>query len=319
MDTGNGQFACSECVADGDVNEDGVLTPADARCTFDTYLHDGQVSAECAAAGPCAAVHGDVDCDTQVLPGDALHIFDRWLRDSGPPHECFARRVLDAAETFRIGSSRAIEDGPGEVAISVERLAAAGNAAFAARVDFDPSTMEFVELRPTAGANWPGLAARSIEPGRLLVGGFAASLPAGDPGSWISVGDLIFRVRSGAADVRVEWKQRWITPVLPGVPESTNIPSRLVVGLPHPNPARGGTVALDVSVPAGDATRFEIQVVDVRGRIVRELHSGQLAPGRNSIGWDRKDARGSRVAAGLYVLRVRAGERLERRKLVVLE
>jgi hypothetical protein len=61
---------------------------------------------------------------------------------------------------------------------------------------------------------------------------------------------------------------------------------------------------------------FRAGIFDLRGRVVAELASGPRTPGTQRLLWDGRDARGLRVAAGVYFLRVDGGDRLWTRKLV---
>lgn len=71
------------------------------------------------------------------------------------------------------------------------------------------------------------------------------------------------------------------------------------------NPARS-SVRLNVALPTRSAARVE--VFDASGRLVRTLNSGELGAGRHSFTWDRHDRSGRSVAAGVYVLRLTAGD-----------
>jgi hypothetical protein len=54
--------------------------------------------------------------------------------------------------------------------------------------------------------------------------------------------------------------------------------------------------------------RISLRAYDVSGRVVRTLQQGTLAAGVYQFGWDGRDERGGRVAAGVYFLRL-AGSR----------
>lgn len=73
-----------------------------------------------------------------------------------------------------------------------------------------------------------------------------------------------------------------------------------------PQPARGVQRIL-LDTPA--ATSLDVIVQDLAGRTVRSLHRGPLPAGRASIAWDGLDARGRRVAAGVYFIRATDGRR----------
>ncbi len=63
-----------------------------------------------------------------------------------------------------------------------------------------------------------------------------------------------------------------------------------------------------------------IEVLDVSGRVVRTLWSGQAGPGTLSLEWDGRDAGGRDVSSGIYFLRAHAeGQGRASRKMVLLK
>jgi hypothetical protein len=90
-------------------------------------------------------------------------------------------------------------------------------------------------------------------------------------------------------------------PVVPG----------LCVG---PNPLMTES-AISFSLPAGGFA--SIEVYSARGRAVRTLVDRYFEPGNRSVFWDGKDDRGSRVAPGIYILRLRACSETRTSKVVV--
>ena len=84
-------------------------------------------------------------------------------------------------------------------------------------------------------------------------------------------------------------------------------PARLAFRAPQPNPARGA-VSLTLEVPRKADARVE--VLDLAGRRVRELHRGPLAAGVTPLSWDGSDESNRPVGPGLYfVVASAAGER----------
>jgi hypothetical protein len=79
---------------------------------------------------------------------------------------------------------------------------------------------------------------------------------------------------------------------------------------------KGPAIHLDCSVDPGADVRVAIH--DVRGRLVRVLGPGLLAPSRRSVGWDGLDAGGRHVAAGVYFARVHACGRDTSRRITVV-
>jgi hypothetical protein len=319
-----GRFTCPGCVANGDVNHDGALSPADARCAFEAYLGNGVVPVDCDVNGFCEIPAADADCDGHILPSDALAIFHRWLYNVGGPLACFAHTPGGDPEAFRIDPSRAVPVDAGVVAVPVERRAGAGEAAFAAQIEFDPSRMQFVAFEPAGSESWVALDARLASPGSIRVGGFAVGLASPADAAWIPIGQLLFRRFEAAAaiaavnEITVYWQQRSLTDPQSDPPATESI-ATMLLGAPYPNPARGRDVSFEIAVPADAAAGLEIEVVDVRGRVVQRLRNESGASGRHLLHWDRTDAQGRRVAAGLYLVRARSGAHLAQRKFVVLD
>ena len=104
-------------------------------------------------------------------------------------------------------------------------------------------------------------------------------------------------------DVTAILSQHFLEP-LDGLAVEPAVPAAVRLGLPRPNPS-AATTTLQLELPSLARVRFD--VLDVAGRIVRSRELGRLGAGRHALEWDGRDARGERVHAGLYWVRVRAG------------
>jgi hypothetical protein len=83
----------------------------------------------------------------------------------------------------------------------------------------------------------------------------------------------------------------------PGVGPS----ARRTILLNSPNPFNAGTkISYDVEVEGA----VRLDVFDACGRLVRTLVDGVQSAGRHTAFWDGRDARGSDVASGVYLLRL---------------
>jgi len=101
-------------------------------------------------------------------------------------------------------------------------------------------------------------------------------------------------------------------PVLPPAPE---VPFRMTLRGPTPNPFRGGTtMVLELTQPA----RVSVSIYDVSGRKVRSLIDRVMSAGIQYVGWDGTDDLGRHAGRGLYFYRAQAGDRTEVRKLMAL-
>ena len=82
-----------------------------------------------------------------------------------------------------------------------------------------------------------------------------------------------------------------------------------------PNPFNPET-KIELTLPA--ATTGQVRILDVRGRVVAELHHGMLAQGTSTFRWRGCDDAGRGVASGVYwVLAQTADEKYVRKLLLV--
>lgn len=65
------------------------------------------------------------------------------------------------------------------------------------------------------------------------------------------------------------------------------------------------------------ATPIELVVYDVAGRAVRKLAARSFGPGLHRVPFDARDDNGKRLASGIYFYRLKAGGRVETRKLIL--
>lgn len=82
-----------------------------------------------------------------------------------------------------------------------------------------------------------------------------------------------------------------------------------------PNPA-GGEVTIRFVLARSTWARITIH--DLQGRLLRVLHQGVARPGENEVRWDRRDARGHTVPAGVYYYRLESAGVDRVAKLVVV-
>lgn len=83
----------------------------------------------------------------------------------------------------------------------------------------------------------------------------------------------------------------------------------------RPNPVVTQTlVAFDLASPSA----VRVALYDVSGRLVRLLVDEPLPAGHQFRAWDRRNASGQSVPAGIYFLRLDAGEHHSHQKIVVI-
>ena len=84
-----------------------------------------------------------------------------------------------------------------------------------------------------------------------------------------------------------------------------------------PNPS-AGPITIDFTLPTSGW--ISAQILDVSGRVVRDLFNGtypHVYAGEFSLTWDGRDAAGRRVAAGVYAARVETEEGISSGRVVV--
>ncbi len=100
-------------------------------------------------------------------------------------------------------------------------------------------------------------------------------------------------------------------------PVQNEIPSQLV-SKPFviPNPFNPRT-SLKFEVGGSEAVHSEVVIYDLRGRKIRGLHSGLLAPGPQTMVWDGRDDGGRNLASGVFLARVLVGREAQTVKMTL--
>lgn len=88
----------------------------------------------------------------------------------------------------------------------------------------------------------------------------------------------------------------------------------------RPNPFNPATVIrFGLAGETGARVRTRVSIHDASGRRVRLLLAEDLVPGVHDLLWDGRDDAGTRVASGVYLCRVEAGEQALSRKMILLK
>lgn len=96
-----------------------------------------------------------------------------------------------------------------------------------------------------------------------------------------------------------------VTPSAPGVARPLRV---------EPNPASSRVNFVSDDDTAGLA---ELRILDLQGRVVRQIGPLWLAP-RARLAWDRRDAQGAVLPAGIYLVHVRRGDQVQNTRVVLL-
>ncbi len=83
-----------------------------------------------------------------------------------------------------------------------------------------------------------------------------------------------------------------------------------------PNPFNPSTT---ISYYIPNARHVELAIFDISGRLVDRLVSQTMVAGEHSVVWHGTDARGSRVASGVYFYRMTAGEIVDTKRMILIK
>ncbi len=139
-----------------------------------------------------------------------------------------------------------------------------------------------------------------------------------DGGAWVDIttsvdtaGDRVVGVTSSLSPFMLAYDLVSSSPPTPVVADRFE----LMQNIPNPfNP----TTVIPFNVPRGGA-QVSLTIYDVSGRRVVELVNGFVAEGRHDMVWTGVDSRGASVASGIYFYRLRSGDAVVTRKMVLLK
>jgi Ca-activated chloride channel homolog len=97
---------------------------------------------------------------------------------------------------------------------------------------------------------------------------------------------------------------------------SAPVPPLSELGQNYPNPFNSST---EIGFYLPVAQPVTLEVYDLSGQHVRGLVGGSIPAGAHTVRWDGRDTDGILVASGVYLYRLRAGARVESRKLMLLQ
>jgi hypothetical protein len=96
---------------------------------------------------------------------------------------------------------------------------------------------------------------------------------------------------------------------------SNELPKRLELSPPKPNPTRGLLSRVSFALPT--AARVRIKVYDAQGRLTRTLLDESREAGFHEVHWNARDAANRPVPSGVYFYRMEVGSWRQEQKVVV--
>jgi putative cofactor-binding repeat protein len=157
-------------------------------------------------------------------------------------------------------------------------------------------------LQSTTGSYHNGLWLHDLDNSPCIDEGDPASPYANEP---LPNGD---RINMGFEGNTQEASYSWIEGVTPSNP---SCPERFIINQNFPNPFNPTTV---ISFNLPTTSFVNLSVYDISGRKIAELVNGRRDAGTHQITFD-----GSKLASGIYLCRIQAGEYTATQKLVLLK
>jgi hypothetical protein len=93
------------------------------------------------------------------------------------------------------------------------------------------------------------------------------------------------------------------------------LPTEFGLRLAGTNPTHG---AAQIALAVPQAGVVDLKVYDVKGGLVKQVVQQAFAPGWHRLAWDGRDSAGRSVAAGIYFLRMTAGEQVQTARVVLM-
>jgi hypothetical protein len=108
----------------------------------------------------------------------------------------------------------------------------------------------------------------------------------------------------------------WFDLELVGVPGGEETPALVLQPRATPNPFNP-TTRIEFAVSGAKPVPATVALYDLRGRLVRTLWHGPIAPGAQSLTWDGHTESGAQAASGIYLARIRIADQEQSLKLTL--
>lgn len=317
-----GEFQCAVFSPDGDVNENGTVTPSDALCAFHGYLgFPAPPADDCGTAG--WDVRSDVDCSGFITPGDALCIFHSWL--NGSCTFCGDGSLTSAEGRAVSVSVRDITGAGDEYALILEIAGVDALDAFGFDVRVLPGVLADASVFPAAlTSGFDELALKTRSGTFARVGAYAASpvVPVGAsdlvkllltvrPGSsgGVIIIDGFVDDLAGAATVTID---------LGDTKNDSQRITRYELYQNCPNPFNPDT-EIRYEIPDDAAIgRVTLTIYNAGGGRVRQLVDRWQGGGSYNERWNGRNDKGLPVSSGVYFYLLRTAGQSITRKMVLL-
>ena len=98
--------------------------------------------------------------------------------------------------------------------------------------------------------------------------------------------------------------------------QTDEIPEKFIIYPNYPNPFNPATI-ISFSLPTKAEAEFKIY--NINGQIIENRRLGYLTPGKYSFEWNPSESLNKPLPSGIYFYRIKAGNYMETRKMMLLK
>jgi hypothetical protein len=99
-----------------------------------------------------------------------------------------------------------------------------------------------------------------------------------------------------------------------------NLPKAFALGQNYPNPFNPSTtIAYDIPDDQASSVQVQLKVYNVRGQVIKTLVNSAKDAGHYVVQWDGRNDNGEAISSGVYFYRIKAGDFVTTRKMVLLK
>jgi hypothetical protein len=301
----------------GDCNGDLVVGPGDVVYLLNYLFRNGDP--------PEPLTVGDVNIDGNVDGADIVYLLNYLFRNGPEPcnplTEAFAKIKAASAEVW-LRTAQTNEEKIG-VHLDAEFDVEVAGAQF--EITWDKEKFELFRIDSTARTEKLHFYYSAAEAGEVKLGIFDISATECiKPGE----GSLVeFRMKSSTDSltlasfeikeaILIDQNARKLDVKILSKAEEPNLPKQFSLSQNYPNPFNPQTV-IKYALPQD--CEVEITIYNILGQKVQTLVNEHQQAGYKRIEWDSKNERGEEVASGIYFYRIKAGEFVNSRKMVLLK
>jgi PKD repeat protein len=304
----------------GDYNDDKTIDVVDVVAIIN-YLFKGAEGREPVEAG-------NVNCDQEVTIADVVYLINYQFK-SGPdpclctiPEEPLARYRQRANAV--LGLSFLVEEQYEEIEILLEAEVEEEIAGLQVDLVFDPSMLEIKEINTTERTDNLGLYYHT-EAGKVKIGMvdiYGVHTVAPGEGSLLKIKFSKKKREAGISDAKIE--NAIVVNTMADELEIEIKPNKLIKTIPqtfslaqnYPNPFNARTV-IRYSLPKD--SRVKISIYNILGQRVKVLVDEYQTTGHKTVVWDGTNQKGKGVASGVYFYKIKAGDFVQSKKMLLLK